>query len=167
MTATIIYQIEIISICLTNNIAVTILEESTACETYNTCVTIPESLCDTFVSTQDDGVVTTCTTPADTWTQILTVQSTTTVSAITVTTVTPGAAIAPAGYTPVATSSADAAGLPAPAASAAEAATSAADAQGASPAAPTTTTAYVQSGAGRAVVSLVTVCVSLLAYLLV
>lgn len=171
VTATILNQIEVISICPTSGAVTTVFEQSASCETYTTCVTIPASLCSTFVSTKDSGELTTCTTPVETWTQILTSAVTSTV----VKTVTAGAA----GSQPQATSAAGAQGVSPPLSS------GQADAQGntggpsfgaqagaqglSSPAsgspAPAQTT-YVKAGAGRFVVSSLAVCLSLCAFAL-
>lgn len=69
--ATVINQIEVVSICATNGAVTTIIQEQATCETYTTCITIPASLCSTFVSTLNNGDLTTCTTPAENWTKIL------------------------------------------------------------------------------------------------
>lgn len=71
VTATVINQMEVISICATNGAVTTLTQEQATCETYTTCITIPASLCSTFVSTQSNGDLTTCTNPIETWTQIL------------------------------------------------------------------------------------------------
>ncbi|CAN8098351.1 unnamed protein product [Discula destructiva] len=172
VTATTIYQLEVVSICTTDGVATTILQESTACETYSTIVTIPESLCETFVSTLDNGGLTTCTTPVLSWTECLTTQSTSTVHGITVTETTPVKTSVPAEYTPAAISQAAAISEAAAVSQAAEisqaAAVSQAGSQGVSPveSSPAKTT-YVQSGAGRVPAPLLSVCISWLAWVLV
>lgn len=70
VTATVINQVEVVSICATNGAVTTITQEQATCQTYTTCITIPASLCSTFVSTQNNGDLTTCTTPVETWTRI-------------------------------------------------------------------------------------------------
>lgn len=71
VTATIINQIEVISICSNDGATTTIIQEQATCETYTTYITIPASLCSTYVSTRSNGDLTTCITPVETWTQIL------------------------------------------------------------------------------------------------
>lgn len=134
VTATIYNLIEIISICPTNGATVTIVEQSTTCQTYSTCVTIPAELCTTYESTQDNGVITTYVTPVPTWTQILTTAVTSTVQTVTATA--SAQAVAPPGYTPVVTKTAAAV-------------------------APQKT--YVQSGAEKVAVPVAALLVSLLA----
>lgn len=83
VTATIINQVEVISICPTNGVVTTVIQKSSTCETYATCITIPASLCETFVSTRDNGQLTTCTTPVETWIQILPTAVTSNVQTVT------------------------------------------------------------------------------------
>lgn len=71
VTAEIVIEIEIISTCSFAGMPITIVEQSTTCTTYETCVTIPATLCDTYISILANGDVTTYTAPIPSWEAIL------------------------------------------------------------------------------------------------
>lgn len=157
VTATIVNLVEVISICPINGATTTIIEQPATCETYTTCFTIPASLCETFVSTKDNGELTTCTTPVETWTQILTTVVTSTVQADTASDATLIQTVLPASLNPVRTVTAGAASQPQ--------ATKKDGGQGVNSASSShVQTSYVTAEAGRFVVSIFAVSISIFAF---
>lgn len=158
VTATVINQIEVVSVCASNGAVTTVTQEQATCETYTTHITIPASLCATFVSTQSNGYLTTCTTPVETWTQILPTAVTSKVRTNTshgVNTVAPG------GDKPAQTGSFGNASSPQSAGRA--------GAQKNNPAShsPTATqTTYATAGASRLLVSSLAICVTFIIFTL-
>lgn len=71
VTAEIIMEIQVISICSAIGTSVTTFGLLTTCTTYETCVTIPATLCDTYASTLGNGDVKTYTTPVKSWEDLL------------------------------------------------------------------------------------------------